>query len=166
MADMKSLRDLFVENLRRAYDTEKRLVKALPKVRDAATSSDLKHAVQTHYDETELHVDRLEQVFGWLDEKPKTESCDAIKGILDDGDHAIGLDAEHPDVKDAALVAAAQEAEHFEIALYGTLRTWALELGRNDAVQVLELTLEEEKNADSILTAIATTLNSRAAHAH
>jgi ferritin-like metal-binding protein YciE len=165
MADMKSLTDLFLENLRRAYETEKRLVKALPKVRDAATSTELKHAVQTHYDETELHVDRLEQVFGWFDEKPKAESCDAIKGILDDSEDAIGLDAD-ADVKDASLIAAAQEAEHFEIALYGTLRTWAAELGRNDAVQMLELTLEEEKNADSILTAIATTLNARAAHAH
>jgi ferritin-like metal-binding protein YciE len=164
MADAKSLRDLLIENLRRAYDTEKRLVKALPKLRDAATSEELRHAFQTHFEETEIHVDRLDQIFGWFEEKPKAQTCDSIKGILDDGKHVMGLDAAG-DVRDAALIAAAQEAEHFEIALYGTLRTWAAVLGRNDATQALEVTLEEEKAADERLTAIAGTLNLRAAHA-
>jgi ferritin-like metal-binding protein YciE len=165
MAQMKSLKDLFIENIRRAYDAEKRLVKALPELRDAATSQDLKHAFQTHFEETEVHVSRLDQIFEWFEEKAKAQTCDAIKGILDDGKRVIDLRAE-PDLKDAALIAAAQEAEHFEIALYGTLRTWAVVLERNEAMQALELTLEEEKAADALLTSIAATLNLRAAHAH
>jgi ferritin-like metal-binding protein YciE len=165
MAQMKSLNDLFIENIRRAYDVEKRLVKALPNMRDAATSEELKHAFQTHFEETESQVSRLDQIFEWFEEKAKGQTCDAIKGILDDGRSVIDLGAE-PDLKDAALIAAAQEAEHFEIALYGTLRTWAVVLGRNDAMQALEMTLEEEKAADALLTNIAGTLNLRAAHAH
>jgi ferritin-like metal-binding protein YciE len=164
MADTTSLRDLFIQNLRRAYDAEKRLVKALPKLRDAAVSEELKHALTTHFEETEVHMDRVDQIFGWFDEKPRAQTCEAIKGILDDSKDVLDLDAE-PDVSDAALIAAAQEVEHFEIALYGTLRTWAVVLRKNEAMQALELTLEEEKNADSLLTAIAATLNTRAAHA-
>jgi len=165
MAQMRSLKDLFIENIRRAYDAEKHLVNALPSLRDAATSEDLTHAFQTHFEETEVHVSRLDQIFEWFEEKAKGQTCDAIKGILDDGKSVIDLRAE-PDLKDAALIAAAQEAEHFEIALYGTLRTWAVVLGRNEAMQALELTLEEEKATDALLTSIAGTLNLRAAHAH
>jgi ferritin-like metal-binding protein YciE len=165
MADVKSLKDLFLENLRRAYDTEQHLVEALPKLRDAATSDDLRHALQTHFEETEVQLDRLDQIFGWFDEKPKARTCESIKGILDDSQHVMDLDAE-ADVRDAALIAAAQEAEHFEIALYGTLRAWAAVLGKNDAMQALEVTLEEEKAADALLTSIAATLNARAPHAH
>jgi ferritin-like metal-binding protein YciE len=164
MADAKSLRDLFIENLCRAYDAEKRLVDALPGLRDAAHSEDLKHALQTHFEETEVHVSRLDQIFEWLGEKARTQTCKSIKGILDDGTRVRKLEAE-PDVKDAALIAAAQEAEHFEIALYRTLRTWAVVLARTDAMQALEVTLEEEKAADALLTNIAATLNLRAAHA-
>jgi len=165
MAQMKSLKDLFIENIRHAYDAEQRLVKALPNLRDAATSEELKHAFQSHFEETQEHVSRLDQIFDWFEEKAKAETCDGIKGILDDGKSVIDLRTE-PALKDAALIAAAQEAEHFEIALYGTLRTWAVVLGRNDAMQALELTLEEEKAADALLTNIAGTLNLRAAHAH
>ena len=164
MADATSLRDLFVENLRRMYDGEQRLTKALQTMRDAAASAELRRAFYAHFEETELHVDRLKQIFAWLGEKPKARTCDGIKGILCDSKDVMGLDAE-PDVKDAALIAAAQEAEHFEIALYGTLRTWAMVLGRTDAMQALELTLEEEKNDDATLTRIAETLNLKAAHA-
>ena len=164
MADMKSLKDLFIQNLRRAYDAEQRLVKVLPKMRDAATSEELRHAFQAHADETQGHISRLEQVFGWCDEKAKTETCESMKGILEDGKTMMDLDAD-PAVKDAALIAAAQESEHFEIACYGTLRTWAGVLDMQQAVQALEATLEEEKNADALLTNIAATLNLRAAHA-
>jgi ferritin-like metal-binding protein YciE len=164
MANVKSLRDLFIENLRRGYDTEKRLQKALPKMRDAAASEDLRHALQTHFEETEVHADRLDQIFAWFNEKPKAQTCGSIKGILDDSKHVMDLAGE-PDVRDAGLIAAAQEAEHFEIALYGTLRTWALELGQKEAMQALEVTLEEEKAADALLTSIAATLNVHAAHA-
>ena len=165
MAHAKSLNDLFLLNLRRVYDAEQRLVKALPKLRDAATSEELKHAFQTHLEETEVHVDRLDEIFGWLDEKPKASTSESIKGILEDGKNAIDLDAEGA-VKDAALLAAAQDAEHFEIASYGTLRTWAIALGNNEAMQALEVTLEEEKSADALLTNIAATLNLRAVHAN
>jgi ferritin-like metal-binding protein YciE len=163
MPDVKSLNDLFIENLRRAYDAEKRQVKALPALRDAATSEELKHAFQTHLEETEVQVDRLDQIFGWFGEKPKAQTCQGVKGILDDNKHVMKLDAE-AEVRDAALIAAAQEAEHFEIALYGTLRTWAVVLGKNEAMQALEVTLEEEKAADALLTSVAATLNLRAAH--
>jgi ferritin-like metal-binding protein YciE len=164
MANAQSLKDLFLHNLRRMYDGEQRLAKALPKLRDAAASDELKHAFQVHFEETEAHVDRLATVFTSFGEKVKGTTCDAIKGILDDGKDVVRLDAE-PDVKDAALIAAAQEAEHFEIAMYGTLRTWAVVLGSNEALQILEVTLEEEKNTDTLLTGIAATLNLRAAHA-
>jgi ferritin-like metal-binding protein YciE len=164
MAHAESLKDLFLHNLRRMYDGEQRLEKTLPKLRDASASDELKRAFQLHFEETEVHVDRLAQVFAAFGEKVKGTACDAIKGILNDGKDVVQLDAE-PDVKDAALVAAAQEAEHFEIAMYGTLRTWAVVLGNNQAVQILEVTLEEEKNADTLLTGIAATLNLRAAHA-
>lgn len=164
MASANSLQDLFIHNLRRAYDAEKRLLKVQPKLRDAATSEELKHALQTHFEETEVHVDRLDQIFEWFGEKPKTQTCESMKGILNDGKHALNLEAD-ADVKDAALIAAAQEVEHLEIAMYGTLRTWAVALGKNDAMQALELTLEEEKIADAALTSIAETPKVRAAHA-
>ena len=164
MAHAQSLTDLFLHNLRRIYDGEQRLEKALPKLRDAAESDELKHAFQLHFEETEVHVDRLANVFTAFGEKVKGTTCDAIKGILDDGKDVTGLDAE-PDVKDAALIAAAQEAEHFEIAMYRTLRTWAVVLGNSEAVEIFEVTLEEENNADTLLTSIAATLNLRAAHA-
>ncbi|HKB09121.1 MAG TPA: DUF892 family protein [Vicinamibacterales bacterium] len=164
MAGTGSLNDCFIEQLRRAYDTEKRLVDALPHVRAAAHSEELKQALQTHFEETEIHVSRLEQVFEWCGEKSKTQKSKAIDGILDDSKHVLKLDAE-PDVKDAALIAAAQEAEHFEIALYGTMRTWAAVLGRTNVMEALEVTLEEEKAADALLTSIAATLNLRAAAA-
>src|SRR5258705_6135847 len=135
MAYAQSLKDLFIQNLRRTYDAEERLVKTLPKLRDAASSDELKRAFQVHFEETEGHVDRLDKLFTSLNEKAKASACAAIKGILDDGKDVVKLDAE-PDVKDAALIATAQEAEHFEIAMYGTLRTWAAVLGNNEAVQI------------------------------
>jgi ferritin-like metal-binding protein YciE len=164
MAEPTSLNDLLIQNLRRAYDVEKRLLKALPKMRDAATSEELTHALQTHYEETEVQVDRLDQIFGWLGETPKAQTCGAIKGILDDGKQVLNLEGD-ADLKDAALIAAAQEAEHLEIAVYGTLRTWAAIVGKNEVMQALEVTFEEEKAADALLTNIAGTLNLRAAHA-
>jgi ferritin-like metal-binding protein YciE len=164
MAYAKSLKDLFIPNLRRLYDAEQRLVKALPKLRQAATSEELKHAFQTHLEETQVHVDRLDRIFALFDEKPKGQTCESIKGILEDGEYARDLDAEDA-VRDAALIAAAQEAEHFEIAAYGTLRTWAAVMDKNVVMQTLEVTLEEEKDADALLTNIASTLNLRAAHA-
>jgi ferritin-like metal-binding protein YciE len=162
MADIKNLTDLFIQKLRHAYDAELRLMKALTQLRDAASSPDLKAAFQTHFEETEAHVDRVERVFGFFNTKPDAATSHSIKGAIKDGGDAVKLDAE-PAVKDAALIAAAQDAEHFEIASYGTLRTWASTLKQVEAVHIFEWTLEEEKNVDKRLTEIAEALNFRAA---
>jgi len=162
MADIENLTDLFIRKLRRVYDAEQRLMKTLPQLRDAASSRDLKAAFLAHFEETEAHVDRLERVFELFNEKPDADTCHSIKGAIKDGDDAVKLDAE-PAVKDAALIAAAQDAEHIEIAMYGTLRTWAAALKQHEAVDALEWTLEEEKSVDKRLTEIADALNFRAA---
>jgi ferritin-like metal-binding protein YciE len=165
MADANNLTDILILNLRKIYDAEQRLTKALPELAEAASSPELQTAFRTHLEETEAHVDRLEQVFGFFHQTPKADTCDSVKGIIKDGNDAIGLDVEGA-VKDAALIAAAQEAEHFEIAAYGTLRTWATVLKNQEAVHALEWTLEEEKAADKRLTQIAESLNWSAATAH
>jgi ferritin-like metal-binding protein YciE len=162
MADIENLTDLFIRKLRRVYDAEQRLMKTLPQLRDAASSRDLKAAFLAHFEETEAHVDRLERVFELFNEKPDADTCHSIKGAIKDGDDAVKLDAE-PAVKDAALIAAAQDAEHIEIAMYGTLRTWAATLKQLEAAHALEWTLEEEKAVDKRLTGIAEELNFRAA---
>lgn len=162
MADPKSLNDLFVQRLRYLYDAEKRLVDALPKLSKSASSPELKQAFQTHLKETESHVDRLERLFGLINESPKSDTNDAIKGIISAGKDMMDLDSD-ASVKDAALIAAGQAAEHYEIAEYGTLKTWARVLGKPEAVELLEWTLQEEKNADQALTGIASRLNLQAA---
>lgn len=159
--NLKTLEDLFVYELRCVYDAERRLVNALPEIEEAASSPDLKRAFHAHLDETEIHVDRLEQVFGLFDLQPKPENCESVKGMIKDSERVIDLDAE-PNVKDAALVAVVQEVEHFEIAAYGTLRTWAIALDNSEVRHLLEWTLEEEKREDAMLTHIADSLNLRA----
>jgi ferritin-like metal-binding protein YciE len=162
MAELRNLDDLFVHTLRHVYDAEQRLAKALPKMAKAAHASELRQAFENHQKETETHVERLEQLFGLFDRDPDGHSDDALKGILKAGDSVIKLDADAL-VRDAALIVAAQEAEHYEIAAYGTLRTWAQVLQRPEAVQLLEWTLDEEKQADQRLTQIAVMLNLHAA---
>jgi ferritin-like metal-binding protein YciE len=162
MARFKNLTDLLIHQMRLVYDAEQRLTKALPKLEDAASATELKQAVHTHFEETEAHVDRLEQAFAMFDETPKPETCESMKGLIKDGKDATELDADDA-VRDAAIIAAAQEAEHFEIAAYGTLRTWAVTLGRTEAVHLFEWTLEEEKATDHRLTQIAERLNRAAA---
>ena len=165
MADVENLTDLFIEKLRRLYDGEQRLAKALPKMRDAASSPELRAAFHAHLEETEGHIDRLDRVFEFFATEPGGDTSNIIKGAIKDGDAAIKLDAS-PAVRDAALIAAAQGAEHIEIAEYGTLRTWATTLKQPEAVHVLEWTLEEEKNTDKRLTEIASALNFEAAATH
>jgi ferritin-like metal-binding protein YciE len=162
MAEPQTLKDLFMQKLRYVYDTEQRLTKTLPKLSDAASSSALKQAFDAHQKETETHVDRVQQIFGLFDQSPDADTDSSIKGIISAGGDVIDLDADAP-VKDAALIAAAQAAEHYEIAEYGTLCAWARVLGKNEAVQLLDWTLDEEKKADQKLTEIASTLNLRAA---
>jgi ferritin-like metal-binding protein YciE len=157
-----SLNDLFIQKLKHVYDAEKRLAKALPTLSKAANAPELKLAFDTHLKETETHLQRAEQLFSLFNQKVNADTNDNIKGIISAGDDVIGLKADAP-VKDAALIAAAQCAEHYEIAEYGTLRAWARVLGKSEAVQLLDWTLEEEKRADQKLTSVASSLNFQAA---
>ena len=152
--DIKTLDDLFVHQLRDVYYAEKQLVKALPKMAEKATSPQLKQAFRSHLDETNGHVARVEQVFKMHGVDAKTIKCPAIDGIIEEADDIAG-DVDDKMVLDAALIGAAQAAEHYEIARYGTLIAWAQQLGRNDCASVLERNLVEEKAADEKLTSIA-----------
>ncbi|TMQ68688.1 MAG: ferritin-like domain-containing protein [Candidatus Eisenbacteria bacterium] len=152
------LRELLVEQLQDIYDAEQRITKALPKMAKAADSEELASAFEGHLRETEEHVRRLEQVFETLDESAKRKECKAMVGLLDEGKDMME-ENNPPNVRDAALIAAAQKVEHYEMATYGCLRTWAELLGEDEAVQLLQQTLDEEGNADKKLTQVAQTLN-------
>src|ERR1051325_11178421 len=149
-----SLQELFLEELRDSYDAEKRLTKALPKLAKAATASALQTALTSHLRETERQVTRLEQVFRAMGEKPRGKTCHGIMGIIEEGSKAIE-ELEAGPVLDAALIAGAQKAEHYEIASYGTLAYFAELLGQEDAKNLLGQTLDEEKAADEKLSTIA-----------
>ena len=154
MANDKDLQVLFHETLKDIYFAEKKILSTLPKMAKAAQSEDLKAAFRKHETETEEHVARLEKVFEEIDEKPRGKTCDAIMGIIDEGQEIIKEFKGAPAL-DAGLLAAAQAVEHYEIAGYGTLKTWAAELGLNQAVKLLEKTLAEEKKTDEALTQLA-----------
>ncbi|HVS40502.1 MAG TPA: ferritin-like domain-containing protein, partial [Gemmataceae bacterium] len=151
---LNSLEDLFVEQIRDLYDAEKQLVKALPKMAKAASAPKLKTAFEEHLEETRNHVDRLEQVFNLLGHKPRAKKCAAMEGMVEEGGEMIKADCEL-NVKDAGLIACAQRVEHYEIAGYGCVRTWAHQLGQSEAARLLEETLREEKHADETLNTIA-----------
>ncbi|HUQ68291.1 MAG TPA: ferritin-like domain-containing protein [Planctomycetaceae bacterium] len=151
---LANLKELFIDELRDVLSAEKQLVKALPKMAKAATSTDLRQGFEKHLKETENHVVRLEQVFESLGETARAKTCKAMQGLVEEGSDIIEEDAE-PDVKDAALIAAAQKVEHYEIATYGTLVTWANHLGQKKASKLLAQTLEEEKTTDAKLTEFA-----------
>ena len=152
--DIRTMDDLFVHQLRDIYYAEKQIVKALPKMIDKASDSDLKTALRNHFDQSKNHVGRVERVFEMYDREPRTVDCPAIDGIIKEANEVIG-DVEDKDVLDAAIIAAAQAVEHYEIARYGTLIAWAKQLGRDDCASVLAETLEEEKAADDKLTEVA-----------
>jgi ferritin-like metal-binding protein YciE len=154
MANAKTLRDLFHNTLKDIYFAEKKILGALPKMAKAAQSEELKAAFEKHETETEGQVARLEQVFAELDEAPRGKTCDAIMGILEEGQEIMKEYKGMPAL-DAGLLAAAQAVEHYEISRYGTLRTWAAELGLNKAVKLLEATLAEEKKTNEALTELA-----------
>ena len=154
MAETQTLHDAFLDELKDAYDAEKQLTKALPKLAKASTSPELRQAFEDHLEETNGHVEKLEQVFEGLDEKVKGKHCDGIAGIIDEGKNAMEEDFEGATL-DAVLIASAQRAEHYEIAAYGTLVAWAKVMGRNDAADLLQEILDEEKAADEKLNAIA-----------
>jgi ferritin-like metal-binding protein YciE len=156
MAKEKDLNDLFLDTLKDIYFAEKKILSALPKMAKAAQSPKLKAAFEKHLTETDGQVDRLEQVFALLDETPRGKTCDAIIGIIDEGKEVMSEYKGMPTI-DAGLLAAAQAVEHYEISRYGTLRTWAAELGLKDAVKLLDATLKEEKNTDATLNQLAET---------
>jgi len=154
-----SLRELLVEELKDLYDAEHQLIKALPKMAEAASSEDLRAAIEEHLEKTEQQAERLKQVFSQLDESPKAQKCKGMEGLIKEGTDIIKEDDMDPEVKDAAIISAAQRVEHYEIAGYGCVRTWANLLGENEVASLLEQTLEEEKGADQTLTQIAEEIN-------
>ena len=151
---MKTMNDLFLHLLKDIYYAEKQILKALPKMAKAAETPELKQALEHHQQETEGQVERLEQVFGEIDKTARGEKCEAIMGIISEGEDVMKK-GDDPAVIDAGLIAAAQAVEHYEIARYGTLKTWARELGLDQAVQLLDATLAEEKKTDEALTKLA-----------
>jgi ferritin-like metal-binding protein YciE len=152
--DIKTMNDLFVHQLQDIYYAEKQLVKALPKMAEKATDKLLKQSFLTHLDETTGHVGRLEEVFRMHGAEVKAVNCPAIDGIIKEADEVTGEVADK-DVLDAALINAAQAAEHYEITRYGSLIAWARQLGRNDCASILQKTLDEEKTTDKKLTSLA-----------
>jgi ferritin-like metal-binding protein YciE len=158
----KTLHDLFHDTLKDIYFAEKKILTALPKMAKAAQSEDLTAAFEKHEQQTEEQVARLEQIFAMIDAKPQGKTCDAIVGIIDEGNE-IAKDYKGSPALDAGLLAAAQAVEHYEITRYGTLKAWAEELGLKDAAELLDTTLEEEKQTDEDLTELATAaVNQRA----
>jgi ferritin-like metal-binding protein YciE len=147
---MSTLRETFLEELADLYDAEKQLIKALPRMAKAAEHDELRDAFETHLEETEEHVNRLEQVFEKMGEKPRGKKCKAMQGLLEEGQDLI-----KEKEGDAALICAAQKVEHYEIASYGSLRSWAKLMEEEDAAELLEETLQEEKATDQKLTQTA-----------
>jgi len=161
---VQTLKELFVEKLKDMYDAEKRITKALPKVIKSASSEELSSALESHLQETEGHIERLDRVFEAVGESPGRKSCHGMMGILEEGAEMIDKDAPES-VMDAGLIAAAQAVEHYEITAYGCLKTWANQLGMREEANLLDETLEEEKAADEKLNRIASTVNPQAAEA-
>jgi ferritin-like metal-binding protein YciE len=155
---LSNLEDLLVEELKDLYNAEHQLLKAIPKMAKAANSKELKAGFEKHLKQTEGHVERLEQVFEDLGISPKGKKCKAMEGLVSEGAEVIKEDAE-PEVKDAALIAAAQRVEHYEIAGYGCVRTYARLVGNNKAAKLLQQTLDEEGETDKALTKLAEKIN-------
>jgi ferritin-like metal-binding protein YciE len=163
MPTRKNLEDLFSETLKDIYFAEKQILRALPKMAKEASTPELKQAFETHRDQTEGHVDRLNEVFELIGRPARGKTCDAILGIIDEAKE-IMEDFKGAEALDAGLASSAQAVEHYEIARYGTLKTWAKELGHNGAAKLLDQTLQEEIETDQLLTKIATSkVNMKAA---
>lgn len=160
----ETLQDLYVEQLRDLYDAENQLIKALPKMAEGTASEPLREAFEEHLGQTRNHVQRLEQIFEGLGEKAKAEKCKGMEGLVKEGGEVLDEDMDES-VKDAAIISAAQKVEHYEIAGYGTVRTFANLLGEDEAAKVLEETLEEEKETDRKLTELAGKINVEAKQA-
>jgi ferritin-like metal-binding protein YciE len=158
---VNSLHELYLEQLRDLYDAEQQIIKALPEMIEAATAEDLKQALTGHLDVTRVQAKRLENIFTQLGEKPKGEKCQGIEGVIAEANELIE-EVENPDIRDAAIIASAQRVEHYEMAGYGTARTFATLLEDDAASQLLQQTLDEEKEADQKLTALAEDINAQA----
>jgi ferritin-like metal-binding protein YciE len=156
-----TLRELFIDELRDLYDAESRLVKALPKMAKASNSDELRSGIEHHLQQTKQHVERLKEVLTSLDEKPSGKKCPGMIGILQEGEELMDEDYDGS-VMDAALISAAQRVEHYEIAAYGCVHTWAQELGEENAAELLEKTLNEEKETDAKLSELAEQINASA----
>ena len=161
MSNVDSIEKLFIEELKDLYSAENQITKALPKMVNAATSKELKKALETHLRETEGQIERLIQICNILSVNPKGKTCEGMKGVLEEG-ASMMKEAEDGDVRDAAMISAAQRVEHYEMAAYGTVRTYAELLGQKQCARLLEETLEEEKAADQKLTSIAGKVNTQA----
>lgn len=154
MAKMVTLNDLLQDELKDLYSAEKQLIKALPKMAKRASSPQLRSALEQHLEVTKRQAQRLEQVFEALGSKAKAKTCEAMEGIIEEAEDMLDEDAEAA-VMDAAIIGCAQKAEHYEIATYGTVKSWAQRVGENRAAQLLDQTLQEEGEADKRLTSIA-----------
>ncbi len=162
MGRLSSLKDLYIDELKDVYFAENLLTKALPKMQAKATNPKLKQAFETHLGQTQNQIKRLDQIFEMLGESEKSKPCKAMQGIVAEGEEMMGEDAT-PEVMDAALISSGQRAEHYEIAGYGCLRTYAEELGLKDQAQLLQETLDEERQTDELLTKLAESRINRAA---
>jgi ferritin-like metal-binding protein YciE len=151
---LNTLKQLYMEELRDLHSAENQLLKALPKMAKGASSEELKLAFKNHLDQTKVHVERLEEIFERLDETPKGKTCQAMKGLVEEGSEILEEDGEES-VLDAGIIATAQKVEHYEIASYGTVRTFAQLLGEDEAAELLQETLDEEGEADKLLTQLA-----------
>ena len=161
--EMESLRDLFLDELRDMYHAEGQMIKSLPRMAKKADSDELRTAFEQHLEETKKQQERLQEVFELFEEKPKTKVCKGMQGILEEGKEMMQEDID-ADVLDAALIAAAQRAEHYEMAVYGTLRTYAQLLGEEEAANILQEILDEEGTTDKKLTQLAEKINVEATH--
>jgi ferritin-like metal-binding protein YciE len=151
---LDTLKKLYTDELRDLYNAEMQLLKALPKMAKAASSQELKDAFEKHLEQTKGHVERLDQVFQELDEKPKGKTCKAMKGLIDEGSEILGEEGEES-VIDAGIIVAAQKVEHYEIAGYGSVRTFAQLLGKDRSAELLQKTLDEESEANELLNTLA-----------
>jgi ferritin-like metal-binding protein YciE len=162
--ELESLKDLFIDELKDLYSAENQILKALPKMIKTASSKELKSGFEQHLKETEGHVERLEKIFSQLDVSPKGKKCKGMEGVIADGKEIMEQDAE-PEVMDAGLISAAQHVEHYEMAGYGTVRTYAELLDHNDFAKLLQQTLDEEKATDEKLTKLSQSINVQATKA-
>lgn len=157
-----SLKELYIDELKDMYDAENQIVKALPKLVKATSSPELQRAFEEHLEQTKGHVRRLEEIFESMGEKAKPKKCDGVRGILEEGEKLTSEDGT-PAALDAGIIAGAQRVEHYEMAVYGSLKSWAGQLADHRATELLGKTLEEEKQADAKLTELARNINVRAA---